>query len=95
MTQPTTSAPAFDHLPQSARDLAAMVGEAEALRLIADLCDTARRQLEIRQSVKAARHNGHGVSVTVGRLAFVYGLPECCIWRIAEKYAPALGERQP
>lgn len=95
MTQPTATAPAFDLLPQSARALAAMLGEQEALQLIARLCDEARRNLEVRQSVKAAQRNGHGVTVAVGRLAFVYGLPECCVWRIAEAHAPARGECQP
>ncbi|QQE88537.1 hypothetical protein [Azotobacter chroococcum] len=95
MTQPSTSTPAFELLPPSARALAVLIGEAEALRIISRACEDARRNLAIRHAVKAAQQNGHGVSVTVGRLAFVHGLPTCCVWRIAEAHAPALGECQP
>lgn len=95
MTQPTTTAPAFDLLPQSARDLAALVGDEEARRLIARLCEEARRNLAIRQAVKDAQRSGHAVAHTVGRLAFIHGLSTCCVWRIAEAHTPAQGACQP
>lgn len=95
MTQPTSSASAFDLLPQSARDLAALIGDEEALRLIGKLCEAARRSLIIRQTVKAARQKGYGVYHAVNRLAFIHGLPVCCVWRIAEEPAQALRDGQP
>lgn len=95
MTQPSTSTPAFELLPQSARELAALIGEAETLRVISRACEAARRNLAIRHAVKAAQQNGRAVAHTVSRLAFIHGLPACCVWRIAEAHAPAPGECQP